>query len=117
TNEARNETYNPFQQAKVGHKADMKGTLINTSYKLEALYGEVSGGLGFFGLSIASRKKKYLDKVKLSIMMRDSINIALKQWKHISDKDRKSLVLYRFTQDGISILFNFTNFIKAITKN
>ena len=57
----------------------MKGTLKNTSCKLEALYGEVSGGLGPFGLSIASRKKKYLDKVKLSIMMRDSINKALKQ--------------------------------------
>ncbi|CAG8718685.1 42535_t:CDS:2 [Gigaspora margarita] len=77
TNEACNESNNPFQRAKVGHKADMKGILKNTSCKLEALYGEVSGGLGPFGLSIASRKKKYLDKVKLSIMMRDLINKAL----------------------------------------
>ncbi|CAG8802475.1 12402_t:CDS:2, partial [Gigaspora rosea] len=69
TNEARNETINPFQRAKIGHRADMKGTLKNTSCKLEALYREVFGGLGPFGLSIASRKKKYLDKVKLSIMM------------------------------------------------
>ncbi|CAG8699741.1 8897_t:CDS:2, partial [Cetraspora pellucida] len=99
TNEALNESNNPFQRAKVGHKADMKGILMNTSCKLEALYGEVSGGLGPFGLSIASRKEKYLDKVKLSIMMRDSINKALKQWKHISDEDRKSLVVYGFTQD------------------
>ncbi|CAG8743505.1 5240_t:CDS:2, partial [Racocetra fulgida] len=48
TNEARNESNNPFQRAKIGHKADMKGTLKNTSCKLEALYGEVSGGLGPF---------------------------------------------------------------------
>ncbi|CAG8778759.1 1969_t:CDS:2 [Gigaspora rosea] len=102
-NEARNESNNPFQRAKVGHKADMKGTLKNTSCKLEALYGEVFEGLGPFGLSIASRKKKYLDKVKLSIMMRDSINKALKQWRHINDDNRKSLVVYGFTQDGIKI--------------
>ncbi|CAG8817180.1 44715_t:CDS:2, partial [Gigaspora margarita] len=77
-NEAHNKSNNPFQRAKVDYKADMKGILKNTSYKLEALYGEVSGGLGPFGLSIASRKKKYLDKIKLSIMMHDSINRALK---------------------------------------
>ncbi|CAG8697017.1 12850_t:CDS:2, partial [Dentiscutata heterogama] len=62
---------------KVGHKADMKGILINTLCKLEALYSKVSGGLGSFGLSIASRKK--------------------------NDEDRKSLVLYRFIQDGLEI--------------
>ena len=81
----------------------MKGTLKNTSCKLEALYREVSGGLGPFGLSIASRKKKYLDKVKLSIMMHDSINKALKQWRHINDDDRKSLVVFGFTQDGMKL--------------
>ena len=81
----------------------MKGTLKNTSCKLEALYGEVSRELVPFGLSIASRKKKYLDKVKLSIMMRDSINKALKQWRHINDDDRKSLVVYGFTQDGMKL--------------
>ncbi|CAG8801401.1 17729_t:CDS:1, partial [Gigaspora rosea] len=79
TNEACNESNNLFQRAKVGHKADIKGILKNTSYKLEALYGEISGDLGAFGLLIASRKKKYLDKVKLSIMICDSINKALKQ--------------------------------------
>ncbi|CAG8493923.1 46186_t:CDS:2 [Gigaspora margarita] len=99
TNEARNESNNPFQRAKVGHKADMKGILKNTSCKLEALYGEVSGGLGPFGLSIASRKKKYLDKVKLSIIMHDLSNKALKQWRHINDDGRKSLIVYEFTQD------------------
>ncbi|RIB13782.1 hypothetical protein C2G38_2324563 [Gigaspora rosea] len=114
TNEARNESNNPFQRAKVGHKADMKGTLKNTSCKLEALYGEVSGGLGPFGLSIASRKKKYLDKVKLSIMMRDSINKALKQWKHINDDDRKSLVVYGFTQDGLEISFYAMSWFEEI---
>ncbi|CAG8511508.1 24514_t:CDS:2, partial [Dentiscutata erythropus] len=99
TNEARNKSNNPFQRAKIGHKANMKGILKNTSCKLEALYGEVSGGLEPFGLSIASRKKKYLDKVKLSIMMRNLINKTLKQWRHINDDDRKSLVVYGFIQD------------------
>ncbi|CAG8737632.1 3180_t:CDS:2, partial [Racocetra fulgida] len=45
---------------KVGHKADMKGILINTLCKLEALYGEVSGGLSPFGLSIAKEDNSYL---------------------------------------------------------
>ncbi|CAG8789301.1 593_t:CDS:2, partial [Gigaspora margarita] len=52
------ESNNPFQRAKVGHKADIKGILKNTSCKLEALYGEVSVGLGPFGLLIAGREKK-----------------------------------------------------------
>ncbi|KAF0530114.1 hypothetical protein F8M41_012356 [Gigaspora margarita] len=92
----------------------MKGTLKNTLCKLEALYGEVSGGLGPFGLSIASRKKKYLDKVKLSIMMHDSINKALKQWRHINDDDRKSLVVYGFTQDGLEISFYTMSWFEGI---
>ncbi|RIB01889.1 hypothetical protein C2G38_2229364 [Gigaspora rosea] len=33
-------------------------------------------------------------------MMRDSINKALKQWRHINDDNRKSLVVYGFTQDA-----------------
>ena len=36
-------------------------------------------------------------------MMRDSINKALKQWRHINDDDRKSLVVYGFTQDGMKL--------------
>ncbi|CAG8840620.1 15218_t:CDS:2, partial [Gigaspora margarita] len=87
TNEARNESNNPFQRAKVGHKADMKEYC---------------------------RKKKYLNKVKLSIMMRDSINKALKQWKHISDENRKSLVLYGFTQDGLEINFYAMSWFEGI---
>ncbi|CAJ0853700.1 8873_t:CDS:2, partial [Entrophospora sp. SA101] len=42
TNEARNELYNPLKKAQIGRKADMKGTLVNASVKLEAIYGEVS---------------------------------------------------------------------------
>ncbi|CAG8804014.1 8155_t:CDS:2, partial [Gigaspora margarita] len=106
TNEACNKSNNPFQRAKVGHKADMKRILKN--------YGEVSGGLGPFGLSIVSRKKKYLDKVKLSIMMRDSINKALKQWRHINDDDRKSLIVYGFTQDGLEISFYAMSWFEGI---
>ncbi|CAG8717536.1 43089_t:CDS:2 [Gigaspora margarita] len=79
TNKAHNESNNPFQRAKIGHKADMKGTLKNTSCKLELLYEEVTRGFGPFGLSIASKKKIYLDKIKLSIIMYNSINKALKQ--------------------------------------
>ncbi|CAG8459362.1 27165_t:CDS:2 [Gigaspora margarita] len=102
TNEARNESNNPFQRAKVGHKADMKGTLKNTSCKLEALYRE------------QAERKKYLDKVKLSIMMRDSLNKALKQWRNINDDDRKSLVVYGFTQDGLEISFYAMSWFEGI---
>ncbi|CAI2188276.1 15327_t:CDS:10, partial [Funneliformis geosporum] len=50
TTKARNETKDPFSRAKIGHKVDMKGILVKTPNKFEIIYGEVSGGLGSFGL-------------------------------------------------------------------
>ena len=51
----------------------MKVTLLKTPNKFEALFGEVAGGLGPFGVPTACRKKRFLDKLKLMVIMRDSI--------------------------------------------
>ncbi|CAJ0918372.1 17676_t:CDS:2 [Entrophospora sp. SA101] len=53
-------------------------TLNDELDKAEVLYGEASGGLNSFGVPNATRKKRLLDKIKLSIMLRDSINSPLK---------------------------------------
>ncbi len=67
TNKARNEKTDPFSRAKIGYKVDMKGTLIKTPTKFEIIYGEVSGGLDFFGMSASCRKKQYVDKVNINV--------------------------------------------------
>ncbi|CAG8518740.1 13619_t:CDS:10 [Funneliformis mosseae] len=82
TKEAQNEDANPFQKDRIGRKVDMIGNLKETSFKVEVLFGEVSGGLGPFGLPAATRKKRFFDKIKLS---------------------RKSVVLYGWTQHGLEI--------------
>ncbi|CAI2183122.1 4893_t:CDS:2, partial [Funneliformis geosporum] len=103
TNEARNKTNDPLQRARVGRKADMRGILTCAPIKFEVLYGEVSGGLIQLGLSASSRKKRFLDKVKLTIMMRDSINRVLDEWKNLNDDERSSLIIFGWTQVGFDI--------------
>nr|CAG8651698.1 15474_t:CDS:2 [Entrophospora candida] len=103
TKEAQNEDANPFQKARIGRKVDMVGNLKETSFKVEALFGEVSGGLGPFGLPAATRKNHFFDKIKLSIMLRDSLNSVIKKWRNLNDDLRKSVVLYGWTQHGLEI--------------
>ncbi|CAH1770373.1 10352_t:CDS:2, partial [Entrophospora sp. SA101] len=76
----RNANNNPLQRSKVGRKVDMLGFLLNTPNKMEIIFGEVSLGLGPFGLPAATKKKKYVDKIKLSVIMRDALNKILKGW-------------------------------------
>ncbi|CAG8457419.1 12399_t:CDS:10 [Funneliformis caledonium] len=101
--EARNEDANPFVKARIGRKVDMKGVLTRTSNKFEALYGEVAGGLSSIGISLASRKKKFFDKVKLAVLMRDSLNQVLKEWKYLCDDQRKELIVYGWTLAGLDL--------------
>ena len=103
TKNARNENSDPFQRTRLGRKVDMKGTLKNTPNKFEALFGEVSGGILSLGISSSSRKKRYLDKLKLGIMMRDSLNSALKGCRHVDDNQRKGLIVYGWLQVGTFI--------------
>ena len=72
----------------------MKSTLIKTTNKFEIIYGEVSGGLGPLGIPTACRKKHYLDKVKLMITMRDSINGLLRECNHVAFEKRTNLIVY-----------------------
>ncbi|CAG8635478.1 9546_t:CDS:2, partial [Funneliformis caledonium] len=101
--EARNEDANPFVKARIGRKVDMKGVLTRTSNKFEALYGEVAGGLSSIGISLASRKKKYFDKIKLAVLMRDSLNHVLKEWRYLCDDQRKEIIVFGWTLAGLDL--------------
>ncbi|CAG8641735.1 2536_t:CDS:10 [Paraglomus brasilianum] len=114
TKDARNENSSPFLRTRLGRKVDMKGTLKNTPNKFEALFGEVSGGMTSLGISSSPRKKRYLDKVKLSIMMRDSLNYALKGCRHVDDNQRKSLVVYGWLQVGFELNFYAMNWFGGL---
>ncbi|CAG8537710.1 15545_t:CDS:2 [Acaulospora morrowiae] len=103
SNEARNENEKPFVKAHMGRKVDMKGVLNRTSNKFEALYGEVAGGLSSTGISLASRKKIYFDKIKLAVLMRDSLNRVLKEWRYLCDDQRKELIVYGWTLSGLDL--------------
>ncbi|CAG8444254.1 15580_t:CDS:2, partial [Funneliformis mosseae] len=98
TSKARNETKDPFSRTKIGHKVDMKGILVKTPNKFEIIYGEVSGGLGPFGLPASCKKKQYVDKVKLMIMLRDSLNQFFINKRHVNDEYRKKLTVYGWLQ-------------------
>ncbi|CAG8679552.1 10551_t:CDS:2, partial [Funneliformis caledonium] len=52
---------------------------------------EVSDGLGPFGIT-ACCKKRFLDKVKLMITMRDSINRLLKECDYVSNEKRLEII-------------------------
>lgn len=78
----------------------MKGTLIKTPSKFEVIYGEISGGLASFGIPASCPKKQYVDKVKLMIMLRDSLNQFFKDNRHVKDKQRKELTVYGWLQIG-----------------
>ena len=72
----------------------MKGILIRTFNKFETLYEEVANGLSSLGTSLVSQKKKYLDKVKLAVLMWDLLNSILKKWKYLNDEQRKKIIIY-----------------------
>ncbi|CAI2191201.1 4389_t:CDS:2, partial [Funneliformis geosporum] len=84
--------------ARIGHKVDMKGTLVKTPNKFEIIYGEISGGLTSFGLPASCRKKQFVDKVKLMVMLRDSLNQFFKNYLHVTDEQRKKLIVYGWLQ-------------------
>ncbi|CAG8762389.1 12221_t:CDS:2, partial [Racocetra fulgida] len=69
-------------------------TLLKTPNKFEAIFGEVAGGLGSFGVPTACRKKRFLDKVKLMVVMRDSINRLLKECDYVSNEERLDVIVY-----------------------
>ena len=87
-------------KARIGHKVDMKGTLVRTPNKFEIIYGEISGGLTSFGLPASCRRKQYVDKVKLMVMLRDSLNQFFKNYLHVTDEQHKKLVVYGWLQVG-----------------
>ncbi|CAG8617319.1 4012_t:CDS:2, partial [Cetraspora pellucida] len=103
--DARNEKSNPYKKSRMRRKVDMKVTLLKTPNKFEALFGEVAGGLGPFGVPTACRKKRFLDKLKLMIIMRDSINRLLKECDHVSDDEKLKVIVYGWLQFGLELNF------------
>lgn len=91
----------------------MKSTLVKTPNKFEVIYGEVAGGLGPFGIPTACRRKRYLDKVKLMIIMRDSINRLLKECKYVSNEERMNLIVYWWLQIGLELNFYAMDWLGA----
>ncbi|RIB06332.1 hypothetical protein C2G38_2046878 [Gigaspora rosea] len=105
SSDARNENSDPFKKGRMGRKVDMKVTLLKTPNKFEALFGEVSGGLGQFGIPTACRKKRFLDKVKLMVTMRDSINRLLKECDYVSNEKRLDIIVFGWLQFGLELNF------------
>ncbi|CAG8737504.1 39705_t:CDS:2, partial [Gigaspora margarita] len=105
SSDARNEKSDPYKKARMGRKVDMKVTLLKTPNKFEALFGEVSGGLGQHGIPTACRKKRFLDKVKLMVTMRDSINRLLKECDHVSNEIRLEIIVFGWLQFGLELNF------------
>ncbi|CAG8703520.1 5388_t:CDS:2 [Dentiscutata erythropus] len=105
SSDARNEKSDPFKKARMGRKVDMKVTLLKTPNKFEALFGEVSGELGQFGIPTACRKKRFLDKVKLMVTMRDSINRLLKECDYVSNEKRLDIIIFGWLQFGLELNF------------
>ncbi|CAG8527868.1 11147_t:CDS:10, partial [Ambispora leptoticha] len=105
SSDARNEKSDPFKKARMGRKVDMKVTLLKTPNKFEALFGEVSGGLGQFGIPKACRKKRFLDKVKLMVTMRDSINRLLKECDYVLNEKRLDIIIFGWLQFGLELNF------------
>ncbi|RIA88385.1 hypothetical protein C1645_826451 [Glomus cerebriforme] len=103
TNYACNEKGNPFKRARMGRKVDMKSTLIQTSNKFEVIYGKVTEGLGPFGTPTACHRKRYLNKLKLMIIMRDNINHLLKECKYVSSEKCLELNFYAMDWLGAGI--------------
>ncbi|RIB00610.1 hypothetical protein C2G38_2150799 [Gigaspora rosea] len=105
SSDARNEKSNPYKKSRLGRKVDMKVTLLKTSNKFEVIFGEVAGGLGPFGVPTACRRKRFLDKVKLIVIMRDSINRLLKECDYVSNEERLEVVVYGWLQFGLELNF------------
>ncbi|CAG8572964.1 11986_t:CDS:2 [Acaulospora morrowiae] len=92
-----------FVKARMERKVDMKGVLNRTSNKFEALYREVAGRLSSIEISLASRKKIFFDKMKLAVLIKDSPNRVLKEWRYLCDEQRKELIVYGWTLAGLDI--------------
>nr|CAG8482235.1 14593_t:CDS:2 [Entrophospora candida] len=107
----RNQNKSPFKRAHIGRHVDMKALLLMTPIKFKIVYGEVSGGLNSFGTPSACYKKQYLDKLKLMVLMRDSLNSLFKDCKYVTDVERRKIIVYGWIQVGLVISFYAMNWI------
>ncbi|CAG8640490.1 3632_t:CDS:2 [Funneliformis caledonium] len=73
--------------------------------KFEVIYEEVAEGLGPLGILTAYCKERYLDKLKLMIVMHDGINRLLRECKHILNDKRTSVIIYSWLQVRLELNF------------
>jgi hypothetical protein len=78
----------------------MRGILIRTSNKFEAVYGKIVRGLE----PTAYKEKCIPDKLTLMIVMWDSLNGLLMKCKHVFDEQRMGIIIYGWLQVGMSYL-------------
>ncbi|CAG8739691.1 4967_t:CDS:2, partial [Cetraspora pellucida] len=95
--DAKNDNVSPEKKAKTGYKVDLKITLKIPNYKLQVVHGEVSGGIKN-GKAEACKRKQWLDKLKLMIMLRDELNQIIKAY------GRSSAEFLYFIVYGIQVI-------------
>lgn len=83
-------------------RVDMRGILIKTLNKFEAVYGKVVGGLDPIGIPTL-HYERFLDEVTLMNVMRDSLNDLLTKCNHVLDERRMDIIVYGWLQVGRSI--------------
>ncbi|KAF0541211.1 hypothetical protein F8M41_005591 [Gigaspora margarita] len=67
--------------------------LRKPSYQYQILLGEISGGIED-GKALACRRKQWVDKLKLMVMMRDELNQFIKEYKTAKSQDLIKLLVY-----------------------
>ncbi|RIB26228.1 hypothetical protein C2G38_2065467, partial [Gigaspora rosea] len=67
--------------------------LKKPTYKYQVLLGEISGGI-VDGKALACRRKQWIDKIKLMVMMRDELNQFIKEYKTAEGQDLIKLAVY-----------------------
>ncbi|CAI2172165.1 2751_t:CDS:2 [Funneliformis geosporum] len=101
SSDAKNDIISPEKKAKIGHKVDLKITLKTPNYKLQAVHGEISGGIKN-GKAEACKRKQWLDKLKLMIMMRDELNQIIKYYTQ-SNADFLYFIVYGIQVIGFQL--------------
>lgn len=79
---------------------DFKVSLKKPNYKLQIVHGEISGGIKD-GKTAACKRKHWLDKLKLMVMLRDELNQLVKTYSKLGGAEFLYFVVYRIHVIGM----------------
>ncbi|CAG8606557.1 11002_t:CDS:2, partial [Paraglomus occultum] len=102
SSDAKNSNSSPNNKAKLGHKVDFKLSLKKPNYKLQIVHGEISGGIKD-GKTATCKRKHWLDKLKLMVMLRDELNQLIKTYSKLGCAEFLHLVVYGVQVVGLQI--------------